>query len=329
MDRTQIPNGKGLFLWQIRMVKPLYPSDAQVMAAKVGSGARVKLGRLLPQSSPISTIVQAALDLGLDWVAPKVSNGIYKYNLRWNGVGWVDDWLHPLVKEFQSVGIKVHGWQYIYAYSGFAERYAQQAIDRTLQLGLDGFMINAEHQYKGKAGEAEKYCVHLRAGLPNHPIGISSYRYPSYHPTFPMSTFARHCDYHSPQVYWLGAHNPREQLERTIDELNKIKAMPIIPVGLGYTEGGYAPPTDAEMDEFHQAVLDNNLPGNLWWEWWRLSLIGKLGVVARHKWPNSNEPPPNDEIEFPLPPFNLENASYTQGIQLNRDAINHITQEAD
>ena len=308
MSRSDIPKGKGLFLWQIRMVQDLYPDDEdQALAAKTG---KVFTSKLRAQSQVIDPIVQAALDLGLDWVAPKVSNGIFKYNRRWTGVAYVDDILPPLVKGLQGAGIKVHGWQYIYGWPGFAERYAQQAIDRFHQLGLDGLMINAEKEYKGKPKEANDYASILRARLPDVPIGLSSYRYPSYHSDFPFWEFARWCDYHSPQVYWLGAHNPREQLEKSIGELTTIIDLPIVPAGLAYTEGGYAPPTVAEMDEFHQAVLDFGLPANLWWEWWRASQIDRLKDIAAHTWPGDTPPPP---------PVNEYNAGWNAGKQ---DTIN-------
>lgn len=290
MSRADIPKGKGLFLWQVRMVQGLYPDDEeQALAAKTG---KVSGSKLLPQSQVIDPIVQAALAMRLDWVAPKVSNGIFKYNRRWTGLKYVDDILPPLIKAFQDAGIKVHGWQYIYGWPGFAKRYAQQAIDRAIQLNLDGFMINAEHEYKDQPEEAFAYATHLRAGLPDMPIGLSSYRYPSYHREFPFWQFLDVCDYHSPQVYWLGSHNPREQLEQSIKELTAIKDLPVVPAGLAYSEGGFAPPTVAEMDEFHQAVLDFGLPANLWWEWWRASQIDRLRTITAHTWPGDTDPPP-------------------------------------
>lgn len=52
-------------------------------------------------------------------------------------------------------------------------------------------------------------------GLPNTPI--ASVRYPRYH-RLPWRAFLERCDYAMPQVYWEQAHNPGDQLRRSLAE---------------------------------------------------------------------------------------------------------------
>jgi hypothetical protein len=61
------------------------------------------------------------------------------------------------------------------------------------ELGLQGYIIDAEHEFKQPSGAsaARTFMTELRKGLPNKPVALCSYRFPSYHPQFPMECFFR------------------------------------------------------------------------------------------------------------------------------------------
>ena len=66
-------------------------------------------------------------------------------------------------------------------------------------------MIDAESSYEGRYRQAYRYIHKLRrlvgAGFP---LGLSSFPYADYHPTFPYSVFlgTGGAQYNLPQIYW-------------------------------------------------------------------------------------------------------------------------------
>jgi hypothetical protein len=100
-------------------------------------------------------------------------------------------------------GIQVFGWQYIYTGSN---NEADVAIRLCFEYELDGFIVNAEKQFdrSGRDAAAANYMGRLRSGLgDDFTIGLSSYRYPSFHAEFPWRAFLEKCNLVMPQVYWM------------------------------------------------------------------------------------------------------------------------------
>jgi ketosteroid isomerase-like protein len=89
---------------------------------------------------------------------------------------------------------------------------------------MDGYVIDAEAEFEqsGRAAVATTFMTALRAGLPNTTVAICSFRWPTYHPTFPWTAFLNKCDLNMPQVYWMSQHNPAVQLDRTLTEFKAI-----------------------------------------------------------------------------------------------------------
>jgi len=121
---AMIPQGKGIFIWQI---KQLAGGDANA----------------------ITGLAKAAK---LTHVLIKVADGKYSYNIT-NGV----DMVPGLVASLRSHGIQAWGWQYIYGRDPIAE--AKKGIERVKQFALDGFVVNAEKEFKadGMDKVAKKY----------------------------------------------------------------------------------------------------------------------------------------------------------------------------
>jgi hypothetical protein len=212
----------------------------------------------------VNALTTQAKTANLSHVLVKIANGILTYNVdQATGV----DHAMKLTQALHSQGIQVWGWHYVYGNNPQGE--ANIAIQRIQQLGVDGYVIDAEAEYKepGKAAAAKAFMSRLRAALPNLPIALSSYRYPSYHPQLPWKEFLDGCTYNMPQVYWMQAHNAGEQLRRTVLEFQSLTPYrPIIPTGAAFIEHGWQPKVGEVLD-FLQTAQSLNLSAANFWEW--------------------------------------------------------------
>lgn len=253
-------SGKGMFIWRVRGC----------------------------EDGVVSAIANLAVQSGLKHILLKVADGNFTYNIDTKTGA---DLAAPLVHELRGRGIQVYGWQYVYGYDPLKE--ADIAIKRVQQLNLDGFVIDAEREYKqpGRDRDARAYMLRLRGGLPSTvPVGLSSYRYPSLHPQVPWKEFLLRCDFNMPQVYWLASYNPGDQLKRCVQEFQRLTPYrPIIPTGVAFKYGTWAP-TVQQITEFMQTAQSLNMPAVNYWEWSRcrkyLPEIWEL--IKAYPWPGSS-----------------------------------------
>lgn len=230
------------------------------------------------------SIAAVAASAGLTHVLIKIADGPYSYNVDSSTKA---DLVPAVVQALRAKGISPWGWHYVYGYNPTGE--AQIAINRVKQLGLDGYVIDAESEYKepGKSTAASTFMSHLRSSLPNTPVALCSYRWPSYHPQLPWKEFLNKCDYNMPQVYWQDAHNAGAQLEKTIQEFEALTPYrPIIPTGPLYTYGSWQP-TAADISEFIDTARANNLTAVNFFEWYygRTILTPQWNTIAAYPWP--------------------------------------------
>lgn len=217
---------------------------------------------VIPQceKGDIDSIISFSKEAQLTFLMPKIADAQFEYQAN-----------SPYLKEFvikcHAAGIKVIAWQYVYGSNPTAE--ANIAIEELRKYPYDGFVINAEVQYKNKPSQAEIYCKVLRNAFPNMFIALSSYRFPSYHPEFPWNQFLKYVDVNMPQVYWEQADGTAvKQLERCLSEFYNAKYIqkPIMPTGAAYTNAGWvAKPND--LVNFINAMDDNGLSACSFWEW--------------------------------------------------------------
>lgn len=248
------PTGKGYFIW---------------MLPRCAGG------------SP-SGLAAACKSAGLQWVTIKVSEagGPFGGNIK------------PWVDELRDAGVAVWGWGYVYGAKPEAE--ADIAAARVKEFGLDGWMIDAESEYKapGKAAAAKTYTLRLRNAIPDKGIGLCSYRYPSLHRELPWAEFITGCDFHCPQVYWISSKAtaaPGVQLEKSVAELKALRDLPIIPVGVAcdnpISNGGNWRPTVAQINNFDSTAQQMGLPGVSWWSYQHAEAIPEFwNAIAGHKW---------------------------------------------
>ena len=226
--------GKGIFIWQI-------PNC---------------------EDGDVEKIADLAQEAHLSHVLIKIADTKYRYQI-YEG----EDKAPPLVDALRERQISVWGWQYVKGDDPIGE--ADQAIKRVKQFNLDGFVIDAESEYKkeGKANAARRYMMRLRESLPNTPIALSSYRYPSIHGQIPWSEFLKGCDYNMPQVYWMKADNPGEQLRHCVRQFSELEPFrPVIPTGAAFRERGWEP-TPEEVLEFLETAQDLNLSAANFYSW--------------------------------------------------------------
>ncbi|NPA26003.1 MAG: nuclear transport factor 2 family protein [Chloroflexi bacterium] len=235
-------------------------------------------------------IADVAAQAKLTHVIIKVADGTGVYNYDW---GTRRDLVAPVRDALRRRGIRVWGWQYIYGRDPKAE--ANIAIRRVRDLNLDGFVIDAETEYKDKHAAAVEYMTTLRQGLPNVPLALSSYRFPSYHPRFPWREFLERVDLNMPQVYWVQAHNPGAQLRRSLAEFKSLSPWrPYLPTGSAYPAFGWQP-TAEEIYEFLHTAQTLGLPGANFWEWYpaRTQLPPSIWrTIADYDWGSPSPPPP-------------------------------------
>lgn len=260
-----ILSGKGMYLWIINRVEGGDPNR----------------------------IAELAQQAGMTHVLIKVADRHYKYNVDSNGF----DHVPGVVAALRARGVQPWGWQYIYGTNPAAE--AQMAIQRVKQFNLDGFVVNAEKEFKVKGMDvpARQYMQTLRAGLPNTPIGFSSYRYPTLHRPLPFEVFLEYSDINMPQVYWQLSYNPRQQLEKSLKEHQALSVWrPLVPTGTAYPEGTWAP-TPAQLNEFMQACKDFGITGANYWEWYYARKTPALWeAIANFPWAVQPGPQPTADI---------------------------------
>ena len=294
MDK-KLPKGKGLYVWNI-------------------------------VDMPSNWITEF-MEMGLTWIAVKIANGISSSNRRRTaGGGWVDDILEPFVTKAKDEGLLVYGWQYVYCYS--PEDEAEKAAERMKKFGLDGFIIDAEHQCYGKPLTADLYSKMLRELMPDIPIGLSTYRFPDQHSRFPYKKFLDICDFNAPQVYWNKGVAGKE-LRESYRQYEKIKSLPFIPAGRAYYGEGFPKPTTLETYDFLDTAQILGCPAAFFWSadalYHRLKPLPEIRrAIAEYEWIGTGEPiPPEDP-----PPTNHYREIILENLEFQIDDVLYENQAA-
>ena len=271
--------GKGMYLWRIHRVE---------------GGNPVAIAGAAQQAGLTHVLIKIADGRGT-YNTYKVQDGREMYNYQGG-----EDHVPALVAALRAKGIQPWGWQYIYG--EYPVQEARMAIQRVKQFNLPGFVVNAEieFQQRGMDVKAGAYMQELRTGLPDTPVALSSFRYPNLHGPFPWETFLEYCDFNMPQVYWVGANNPGQQLLKCIREFQSRKVWrPIFPTGAAYGEHGWRA-TPEQVAAFLQAVKENGLPGANFWEWYYARQYdNKLwNPIEKFEWPAVASQPVDISIRY-------------------------------
>ena len=233
-------------------------------------------------------IARTAHQAGLTHVLIKIANGIYDYNYDPSSG---KDLIGPVADALHANNISVWGWHYVFG--DLPKDEAKAAIRQINRLPLDGYVIDAEGEYKGKYTPARIFMQDLRSALPDFPFALSSYRYPKYHMDLPWADFLKYCDLNMPQVYWEQAHNPADQLDRSMSEFETLisPVRPYIPTGAAYCAGGWCP-TQTDITQFMDRCLARGLDAvNFWsWDYCRAKLPLIWDTISNYDWPSAPNP---------------------------------------
>jgi hypothetical protein len=115
---------------------------------------------------------------------------------------WTTRYTAAAVKEFTSRGILVLAWPYLTPTN--VEGDIATAIQAAEVPGTSGVVLDVEIEWEGNhAAEAQTLCDGIRAKVPGIWLGYTSFGWAGLHPTFPFTTFDKHCgDGAFPQVYY-------------------------------------------------------------------------------------------------------------------------------
>lgn len=272
----------------------------------------------------IATVCKNA---GFSHAIIKIADSSYAYNVdKTTGA----DLIPPVVDALRSKGILVWGWHYVYGYNPLGE--AAIAVNQCRKYNLDGYVVDAEIEYTqaGREAVARQFMTELRKGIPNTPVALSTFRWPSYHGNFPYAAFLEKCDYNMPQVYWMQAHNPVYDLTKSFNEFKALSPYrPMIPTGPAFREGGWEP-TASEVRAFLDTAKSLGCTGaNIYsWDDSRTILPEVWNLVANYSWPAPSAPLPqlNDPLDKFMHMLNTMNYNAVHEIY-SEDAV-HVSADS-
>lgn len=284
-----IPQGKGLIIWKAQALGP----DVETQLARI-------------------------LSFKPDWVSIKVYDGVAMSNAPY---------LNGLINGLVAAGVVVRVWQFPYGWST-AQAKTEGMLLGTF-LGDYPQVQGADLDVENIAGAtwarsdapalAKIYLDNLDANRPQATtLSLMSYRYPSVHMgDIPWSVFLPRVDFHTPQVYWEGSHNPVDQLEKSLGELEALRKIPVVPIGSTYKTPTWTP-TAAEIGDFMDEAENLGLPG---FGLYRLGTLpdipGAEDAVRAWSWgPVVPPPPPPDPIPpAEYVPFKMECRDQNQNVR--------------
>ena len=191
-----------------------------------------------------------------------------------DGTGAWRQFTRSTVSRLKKAGLNVCGWHYVYGRSPVAEAKASAVAK---QRGADCFVIDAETEYEGNYAGADRYVRKLRSLVgPKFPLGLSTFPYVHYHPSFPYSVFLGPgaADTNLPQIYWktIGT-SVRSSVDITWFH-NRLYKRPIHPLGQTYLK-----PSRRDLLQFRRYMVAYDAAPS-WWSWQETTPIGWKALAA-------------------------------------------------
>ncbi len=255
--------------------RPLHPPIAKptspVKVGAVGAGAFEGQGMWIwyvsrSSGGSVPAIIAQARAAGVTTVFIKSSDGSGNYWSQFSS---------SLVAALHAGGLKVCAWQYVYGSNPAGEAaLGAQAV----ASGADCLVIDAEAEYEGKYAAAQTYIQTLRSKVgPSYPIGLSSFPYVSYHPSFPYSVFlgAGAAQFNLPQMYWKTIGVSVDTIYANTYIWNRVYQRAIFP--LGQTYDGVS---NSDLVRFREEAVDYGAAGWSFWDWQETSAAGWSALAA-------------------------------------------------
>lgn len=250
-----------------------------------------KLSRIQKKFSPVS-FASMCRDHGIRWLSWKCA----EYDQPYNQVGGNDKVLIEYMQACEAAGIESGGWGYQYPDKPGAQagRIAERIAKYSGNLNRFGhWMINVEREWKKQnLGQVIDALLSIDINA-KFPVGYCSYRYPESHAEMNHARFLKHptIKFTAPQVYWLGAHNPRVQLEETFRQYSKLTSIQFVPIGCTFNYGSWFPSAQ-ELRDFVAHCIERR-----WYTYGFYSLDwiienGRMDYLAAISGQVVNPPPP-------------------------------------
>jgi hypothetical protein len=275
----------------------LHPPDPPPTAATPGNSAFDGQGMWIwyiskSDGGNVAAIVAQAHAAGVTTLFIKSSDGAGNY---WS------QFSPQLIAELHANGLKVCAWQYVYGTdpAGEAELGAEAVAD-----GADCLVIDAESDYEGKYAAAQTYLAALRAKVgAEYPLGLASFPYVSYHPSFPYSVFLGPggAQFNLPQMYWKDIGVSVDTVYANTYIANRVYGRTIFP--LGQTFEGVS---TAEVLRFREEADDYGAPGLSFWDWQETGTSGwtaltdplepLTSVTPNDTWPELSSGSKGDQV---------------------------------
>jgi len=214
----------------------------------------------------IASIVAQAHAAGVTTLFVKSSDGSSNYWSQFSA---------QLVQAVHANGLKVCAWQYVYGSNPAGEANLGA---RAVANGADCLVIDAEAEYERRYAAAQAYMNDLRAKVgPTYPVGLASFPYVSYHPSFPYSVFLgpNGAQYNAPQMYWKDIGVSVDTVYANTYIANRIYGRPLFP--LGQTYGGVSA---SNLLRFREEAVDYGATGLSFWDWQETGSSGWSALAA-------------------------------------------------
>ena len=252
LDRARRRSNKRNIIVVAGPVKRLYSgAKGSLPAAMRGSGMWIwQLEK--SNAGNLDVIAARARGAGMGTVYVKSSDG-------------ADVWTQftpALVAALHARGLRVCAWQFVYGKDPLGEAAAGASA---VAKGADCLIIDAETAYEGRYAAAQRYLVALRAAIgPAYPLGLTTFPYVDYHPSFPYSVFLGPggAQGNLPQVYWKDIGASVDAVSARTVAHNRIYTTPIAPLGQAYDA-----PAPADVQRFRAIWAGYGAAGMSWWSW--------------------------------------------------------------
>ena len=214
----------------------------------------------------VAAIAEQAHAAGVSTLLIKSSDGSTNYWSQFSS---------GLVAELHAAGLKVCAWQYVYGSNPAGEAaLGAEAVAN----GAECLVIDAEAEYEGHYAAAQTYLSDLRAKIGGeYPLGLASFPYVSYHPTFPYSVFLGPggAQFNLPQMYWKDIGVSVDTVYANTYIANRVYARPIYP--LGQTYGGVS---SSDLLRFREEAVLYGATGSSYWDWQETTASGWTTLAA-------------------------------------------------
>jgi hypothetical protein len=212
--------------------------------------------------SSVQGVIDYEKNRGMKWITVKCGD---------SGNIW-SQFNTDLITRAHNAGLKIFGWAYVYGNNFQGE--INVALN-ALNLGADGFIIDAEGEYELLANNsvaASNYCSAIKAAFPSRFLAHAPFPIISFHSGFPYVMFGRYCDAVMPQAYWadIGGtnyavtmvtrmNNEWRNWQNALTGANTNAIKPIVPIGQGYNSVN-GTVTGLQISNFVNALKTNSPP---------------------------------------------------------------------